>query len=348
MSARIASLRGAALTAALRHRRAGLALAAVLVLLGAGWLWLRQSSLVAVEHVRISGVPGQSPDASAIDAALERSARAMSTLDVKTAALRDAVARFEIVRSVRAHALFPHGLRLEVVEQPPVAALEAAGSRTAVAADGVALGPSLLSGSLPTVHAGSGAVAILPAPGRGVHGETLRQELLVLGAAPGPLSPLITRAYSGPLGVTVVLANRLHAYFGDATRPHAKWLSLARVLADPSSSGATYVDLRVPERPAAGFPPGSSHAGTSGESEPSSSSDPTTAAELAAGLEAAVAGGLNATTSATPTGAEAQSGSSTTGQSSSSAPAAESSSGSGPESSAGAGGSTTEQGATGG
>ncbi len=48
----------------------------------------------------------------------------------------------------------------------------------------------------------------------------------------------------------------LLAYFGDATRPHAKWLSLARVLADPSSAGASYIDVRLPERPAAGFPAG--------------------------------------------------------------------------------------------
>ena len=49
------------------------------------------------------------------------------------------------------------------------------------------------------------------------------------------------------------MRNGLLVYFGDAARPHAKWLSLARVLADPSSAGASYVDVRVPERPAAGF-----------------------------------------------------------------------------------------------
>ena len=177
----------------------------------------------------------------------------------------------------------------------------------------------------------------------------LRQELLVLGAAPGPLAPLITRAYSGPLGVTVVLANRLRAYFGDATRPHAKWLSLARVLADPSSSGATYVDLRVPERPAAGFPPGSSHAGTSGEAEPSSASDPTTAAELAAGLEAAVARRAerdherDADRRGSAVGQLDERGSPARPR-----PPRKARRASGPESSAGAGGSTTEQGATGG
>ena len=40
--------------------------------------------------------------------------------------------------------------------------------------------------------------------------------------------------------------------FGDARRAAAKWAAAARVLAEPSAAGATYLDLRVPERVAAG------------------------------------------------------------------------------------------------
>jgi len=40
--------------------------------------------------------------------------------------------------------------------------------------------------------------------------------------------------------------------FGDDQRPRAKWVAAARVLSDESSAGATYVDVRLPERPAAG------------------------------------------------------------------------------------------------
>ena len=323
----IASLRDGALAFALGRRHLALALLAGLLLLGAGWLWLRHSSLVAVEHVRIGGVSGQSPDAAAIESALERAAHGMSTLDVKTAALRDAVAGFEIVRSVQARPVFPHGLRIEVVEQPPVAALEAGGSRTAVAADGVALGPSLLGGSLPTVHAQAGAAAILPLAGREVTGAVLRQELVALGAAPRPLAPLITGAYDGALGVTIMLANRVRAYFGDASVPHAKWLSLARVLADPSSRGASYVDVRVPERPAAGFAPGTARAGSTAEAQLSSASDPTTAAALAAGLEAAVAGGLSTTASPPSSAGESESTTTTQSQAATQPPAREGSPG---------------------
>jgi POTRA domain, FtsQ-type len=342
-----------------RRRRPRIALLASLIavpLLGGGWLWLRNSSLVAVEHVRISGLAAV-PDANtgAIAAALTSAARGMSTLDVKPAALRAAVARYPIVRAVRARARFPHGLDVEVVEQPPVALLQLGGVRTAVAADGVVLGPGYLSGSLPLAHAvqssaggsssagapaagssaaaaaaattttttttvvpatgassaagqaagasagGAGAPATptsrggapetVPAIGHSLRNGLLLAELSVLGAAPQALAHEVTDAYFGSRGLTIALRGGLLAYFGDATRARAKWLSLARVLADPGSAGAAYVDVRLPERPAAGFPPGTVPPdGGASATEASSGADPATAAELAAGLNAAVSG----------------------------------------------------------
>jgi cell division protein FtsQ len=226
-----------------------------LPLLGGGWMWLRHSSFVSVQHVRVSGVHGA--EAAAIEAALVGAARRMSTLDVKPRALRAAVAGFPVVSGVRATASFPHGLSIHVIEQPPVAALLAAGTRTAVAADGVVLGPALLSSGLPTLT-GSSA----PATGARVGDGGLLAALTVLGAAPEPFAKVVARVFSGPSGLTVAMRNGLLAYFGDATRPHAKWLSLARVLADSSSAGASYVDVRVPEHPAAGFPSGTPPAGS--------------------------------------------------------------------------------------
>lgn len=249
--------------------------------LGGGWLWLRQSSFVSVRRVQIVGVRG--PEAQAVGAALTRAAHRMSTLDVNTAALRAAVAPLLVVRAVRATASFPHGLRIEVSEQLPVASLAAAGVRTAVAADGVVLGPALLSGSLPSV---SGSVA--PAPGRRVRAASLLAALAVLGAAPAPLAVHVERVFTGAEGLTMVMRNGLLVYFGDASRPHAKWLSLVRVLADPSSAGASYVDVRLPSRPAAGFPagvtpPDASAATATGSDEQLGSTESTVAA-LAAGL----------------------------------------------------------------
>src|SRR5947209_14919596 len=142
---------GRALRAIWRRRRLRIALALVALLSGllsGGWLWLRHSSLAWVQRVQITGVHG--PEAGAIDAALSAAARRMSTLEVHFGALRAAVAPFAVVRDVQASGSFPHSLRIRVIVQPPIAALVAGASRSAVAADGVVLGPGLLSGSLPT------------------------------------------------------------------------------------------------------------------------------------------------------------------------------------------------------
>ncbi len=128
-----------------------------------------------------------------------------------------------------------------------------------MAADGVVLGPALLLSSLPTV---SGSTVL--EAGQRVRAGALLAELSVLGAAPWQLRSAVARTFDGSRGLTVAMRDGLLVYFGDASRPHAKWLSLERVLADQSSADATYIDVRLPERPAAGFPPaaaGRSHRG---------------------------------------------------------------------------------------
>jgi cell division protein FtsQ len=285
-------------------RRLGVAFAA-LALLGGGWLWLRDSPLVAVEHVQIAGVQG--PDAAGIDAALSAAARRQSTLEVNVGALRAAVASFRVVRGLSVSTSFPHGLRISVVEQLPVAALTAGGVRTAVAADGVVLGPGLLSASLPALTAGDSSLR-----SGLVQDPTVRAELSVLGAAPSMLLGWVERVYESREGLTVAMRGGLLLYFGDATRPHAKWLAAARVLADPSSAGATYVDVRAPERPAAGT---TAAGGLQGNTAPGgvSASDPTSAA-LARTLEEAVAGDSGVNTSpAAPTATSPEPSASTSG-----------------------------------
>jgi cell division protein FtsQ len=262
-----------------RVRIAAICLIVALPVLGGGWLWLRHSSLVTVEHVRITGVHG--PQAHAIETALRDAAKGMSTLDAKPAALQAAVSRFPAVSDVRAIPSFPHSMRIEVSQLPPVAVLLVGGTRTAVGADGTVLGPSLLSSSLPAV-----VDDVAPGTGARIANTLVLQALAVLGTAPAALDRLAARAYFGPRGLTVAMRNGLLVYFGDATRPHAKWLSLASVLADKSSAGATYVDVRLPGRPAAGFPPGAapSHTEEAAKGESQQGKSESTIAALAAGL----------------------------------------------------------------
>lgn len=274
-----------------RRLRLGLiALALGAPLLSGGWMWLRDSSLVAVRHVSVTGAHG--PEARAIERALRLAARRMSTLDVDRGALLAAVAPFHLVRAIEVSTSLPHGMRIAVSERPPVAALLVGEAQTAVASDGMALGPRLLSGRLPAV---SGAYE--PPAGRRLHDWRLLGALALLGAEPRTLSTLTKRVFLGPKGFTAVMRGGLEVYLGDSSRPHAKWLSLARVLADPTSAHALYVDVRTPERPAAGFAPGaaptSALGGATGTGSVLQQTSESITAALAAGLAASGGGGFS-------------------------------------------------------
>jgi cell division protein FtsQ len=75
----------------------------------------------------------------------------------------------------------------------------------------------------------------------------------VAGGAPDVLRPRIERLdlRSGE-GIVVQLRDGPELIFGDARHVRAKWLAATRVLADPDAAGATYIDVRLPGRPAAG------------------------------------------------------------------------------------------------
>lgn len=297
-ASRLDGVGGLALDAldALRARgplpRAAICAAVVLPLLGGGWLWLRDSSLVGVRHVHIAGVHGAR--SIQIRNALDAAARRMSTLHASPAALRAAVASYPEVAGVSVTTGFPHTLSIHVRERRAVATLVGPGERTAIAADGTVLGPALVSGSLPTV-----AAKTAPAPGTHLREAAAANAAVALGAAPRRLLRYVERSYEGGEGLTLKMRNGLLVYFGDAGRPRAKWLSLARVLASPDAAGATYVDVRLPARPAAGFsqPSSTGAAATASTLTPAQvgTSGPA-AAELAEQLSREVGGPSGSTT----------------------------------------------------
>jgi cell division protein FtsQ len=223
--------------------RTGIACAAVLGLLALGWLWLRDSPLVAVDRVTVTGATGR--DAPRVRAALEDAARDMTTLHVRTGALRTAVEPYGRIASVQAKPDFPHGLRIEVRERAAVGALAAGDERVGIAADGTILRGQATSG-LPLLSARSAPT------GERVTDPALGREVALLAAAPPALRARVIRVGTGSRGLTVPLRDGPELFFGGPDRLRAKWIAAATVLADPSSSGATYVDVRLPERPAAG------------------------------------------------------------------------------------------------
>jgi cell division protein FtsQ len=130
-------------------------------------------------------------------------------------------------------------------------------------------------GNLPTIR-----LADPPATGR-VGNRSAAALVEVAGAAPLAILRRLDRItrVSGK-GIVATMSKGPSIYFGDTSRLEAKWADAVAILADRGSQGASYVDVRMPDRPVAGglhLPP-----------------DPTTASP---------AGAVPTPTTASPTGA---------------------------------------------
>jgi cell division protein FtsQ len=229
-------------------RRLLLAVSAValVALLWVGWGWFRDSTLVRARHIEITGV-SNSPDGEAIKRELEQAALRMTTLNVDAGKLEHAVSGYPIVRTVSASGDFPSKVQIKVHEYAPVAALTAPDGRAVpVAFDGTLL-PRLSTEKLP-------AVAVSAIPGRdGFENGRVRTLVRALAGAPAPLRAELDHAYLSPQegGILVAMRSGPTLELGTSSRLAAKWASATRVLAAPTSVGASEIDVRLPERPAA-------------------------------------------------------------------------------------------------
>jgi cell division protein FtsQ len=224
-----------------------LLLAAVAVLLlGAGYqFWLRDSSLVAVERVTVTGLT--TSDSERVRMALTTASRTMTTLHVDHEALERAVAGFPVVRELEVTSDFPDRLRIHVVEHVPAAVAVDDGGRVAVAGDGTILQGVPVEKRLPTVEV-DGAIGV-----EHLRDPTALASAAIAGAAPAALRGRIAEVgKDGELGQVAQLRDGPDVIFGDVTRVRAKWAAASRVLADLEASGASYIDVRIPGRPAVG------------------------------------------------------------------------------------------------
>jgi cell division protein FtsQ len=229
-----------------RLRRRLVALLALAALLGGAYMvWLRNSSLVAVEKVQVTGLTGK--DAGRARAALESAARGTTTLNVDRAAILRAAEAFPAIRALRITTDFPKGMSITVLEHRPAAILASGDRRIPVAGDGSILTGLPVPGSLPQIDV-KGVVGT-----RRLGPGTAMAAVRVAGAAPAAITPRLQTIQNTPhRGVVVKVADGPDLVFGPALRLRAKWAAAVRVLADPDAAGADYIDLRIPERPAAG------------------------------------------------------------------------------------------------
>jgi cell division protein FtsQ len=235
-----------ALLASKRFRRRLLLASAALLLVAAVYqFWLRDSSLAAVERVTITGL--STSDAERVRIALTSASRDMTTLHVDHEALERAVAGFPVVRELEVTTDFPHGLRIHVVEHVPAAIAVGDGGRVPVAGDGTILSGIPVEGRLPTVEV-DGPLGV-----EQLRDATALASAAIAGTAPTALRGRIEEvAVDGELGQVAQLREGPELIFGNASRVEAKWAAAARVLADLEASGAAYVDVRIPGRPAVG------------------------------------------------------------------------------------------------
>lgn len=237
---------------------------ALVALLIGGWLLFRDSPLVAASHVTVEGQSG--PDASRIRQALESTGHSMSTLDVDMGRLRSAVAPYPIVKDLEVTTQFPHGMRIHVVEQLAVGAIEAGGRKVPVAPDGTLLNDLVAARSLPLIP------LRVPPGGSRVTDANALGAIRLLAAAPHRLRSKVSQVSTVTgHGLVAQLRDGPALYFGNAGELRAKWLAASAVLADAGSNGAAYIDVTDPGRPAAGSGSGPSGDQTGNAATPTAS-----------------------------------------------------------------------------
>jgi cell division protein FtsQ len=282
-----------------RLRRRLLALSAACLVLAAGYQFsLRDSSLVAVEKVTITGLTTR--DAERVRVSLAAAARTMTTLHVDREDLERAIAGYPVVRDLEVAPDFPHAMRIHVVEHHPAALAVGQDGRIPVAADGTVLRGLPVEGKLPTVDV-EGTLS-----GARLRDRPALAATAVAGAAPDMLRTRIAEVERRPeKGLVADLRDGPELIFGDASRARAKWAAAARVLADLEARGATYIDLRIPGRPAAGglpaetvapvAPAGATGAlppvaGAAAITDPATTTDPGVVSELPAATDPSATG----------------------------------------------------------
>ncbi len=227
------------------RRRIGAVLVALAVLTAGYWFWFRDSSFARVHDVYVTGLDG--PQARSIRNALEQAGLDMSTLHVSNAALREAVTAYPVVRSISAQGEFPHKLTIAVDLNLPVAILQSPSGRKPVAADGLLLTDVPTTAALPVIRTS----ALLPAQ-RVTQGAAFDLVRVVSLAPPALRARIKSVSIRQGVGIVATITKGPELRFGSAERLPAKWMAATRVLAAPAARGATYIDLRLPERPAAG------------------------------------------------------------------------------------------------
>lgn len=253
--------------------------------------------------LQVTGATGGS--AGEIRTAIEDAARGQSTFRVSKDDLMAAVASYPEVAEIKVDAQPPFRLDLTVVMRPPVGRAQIGGRVFTVAGDGTVL-QRADEAAVPKLDHSLGSLLLRDGHLVGDGGA-----LRVLGAAPEQLLDLIRVLRRGEAGLEIELQRGPRLIFGNADNAASKWAAATAVLAEGSAVRATYVDVRVPGRPAVGGLGGSKTAAAADAPPTLTAQTPEAAATVApsagasqsgASATGATSGASGSTGSATPQG----------------------------------------------
>lgn len=205
--------------------------------------------------LEVDGATGLS--ANQIRAALDEEGRRQSTFNPSEDDLMAAVADYPEVAAVRVSAHPPFRLDLTVVMRPPVGRAQIGGRSFTVAGDGTVL-ERADEAAVPKLDDTLGSLLLRDGRLTGDGGA-----LAVLAGAPETLLELVRTVRRGQSGLEVELQRGPRLIFGSAEHAADKWAAATAVIADGNATRATYIDVRVPGRPAVGGLGGSKAAGAS-------------------------------------------------------------------------------------
>jgi cell division septal protein FtsQ len=221
-----------------------LALVVLMAVVAGSWMLVRNSSLVAVNDVKVVGLSGYYDKQAR--AAVVAEAMQMTTMNFDESRVSEAANGFVDVAGVKVETDFPHGATIFVDVRRPVLVARISGRLVTLSQTGEVLSNTRATVGLPHISANGRIVDNHLVAGKALSAAR------VLGAAPDVLMRKVDSIRFGKLGIVVSLENGPDLYFGSSAQARTKWRDAAAVLASPKSKGAAYVDLRVPGRPAIG------------------------------------------------------------------------------------------------
>lgn len=224
----------------------------VVGVLALGYLAARSTSLFALQSVAVSGVRG------AAEADVRTALRTLdgeSLVTVDTDSVERQLSALPSVQGARVDRAFPHGLRVVVIPERPVAVLRSGQAAWVLSGSGRVIRDveSSTNRRLPRIWLAAGAVY---EPGATLAIPMASKALRVVASLPARFPVQVRTARAAEDGVVLALSIGMEVRLGSADDLDAKLASAAAVLRGLSVSERAefdYLDVSLPERPVAGI-----------------------------------------------------------------------------------------------